>query len=108
MHLNCHSPHAVIFRPPKYGGFSLPDLNTDQGYGQLWFFLGHCRLNDEVGTLIKIATSHFQLHVGSATHPVPSICQVGRANLDNLHLEVCQPAQYTSRHGGSMGASPLP
>jgi hypothetical protein len=26
MHLNRHTPHAIVFGEPKYGGLSLPDL----------------------------------------------------------------------------------
>jgi hypothetical protein len=35
LHLNCHTPHAVLFVGPKYGSLSIPDLHVDQGYQQL-------------------------------------------------------------------------
>jgi hypothetical protein len=67
LHLNQHTPHAVLFGEHKFGGLSLPDLYTDQGYGQLRLLLGHPRIKDDTGRLILIAISHLQLHVGSAT-----------------------------------------
>jgi hypothetical protein len=67
MHLNRHTPHAVLFGPMKYGRLAMPDTYTDQGYGQLRFLIGHLHLADEVGDLIKIASSHLQVQVGSAT-----------------------------------------
>jgi hypothetical protein len=66
MHLNQHTPHAVLFGEPHYGGLNLPDLYTDQGFGQLRLLLGHLRLRDDIGQLILIAISHLQLRVGSA------------------------------------------
>jgi hypothetical protein len=44
---------------------SIPNLYTDQGYGQLRILLGHLHLWDEAGQLILIAISHLQLQVGS-------------------------------------------
>ncbi len=32
MHLNHHTPHAVLFSESRLGGLSLPDLYTDQGH----------------------------------------------------------------------------
>jgi hypothetical protein len=49
LHLNHHTPHAVIFGDYKYGGPALPDLYTDQGYQQLRFLIGHLNLHDTVG-----------------------------------------------------------
>jgi hypothetical protein len=67
LHLNRHTPHAVIFGEPRFGGLYLPDLYTDQGYGQLRLLLGHLRKRDDTGQLILIAISHLQLLLGSAT-----------------------------------------
>jgi hypothetical protein len=41
LHLNMHTPHAIIFGDARYGGLRLPELYTDHGYGQLNFFVGH-------------------------------------------------------------------
>jgi hypothetical protein len=41
LHLNMHTPHAIIFGDARYGGLGLPELYTDQGYGQLKFLVGH-------------------------------------------------------------------
>jgi hypothetical protein len=32
MHLNQHTPHAVLFGEPLYGGMGIADIYTDQGY----------------------------------------------------------------------------
>jgi hypothetical protein len=66
LHLNQHTPHAIIFGEQRFGGLNLPDLYTDQGCGQLRLLLGHLRRRDETGQLILIAISHLQLQVGSA------------------------------------------
>ncbi len=47
LHLDRHSPHAVIFASTLYGGLGLPDLYIDQGFSQLTLFIGHVKLNDE-------------------------------------------------------------
>jgi len=52
LHLNRHTPRAVIFAGPRYGGLSIPELYTDQGYGQLKLLIGHLKLRDETGDLI--------------------------------------------------------
>ncbi len=67
LHLNQHTPHAVIFGSHQLGGLGLPDLYTDQGHGQLNLLIGHLGLNDETGQLIRIAMSRIQVHVGSAS-----------------------------------------
>jgi hypothetical protein len=64
LHLNRHSPHAVIFGGYQYGGLSLPDLYTDQGYGQLRLLLGHVKLGDDNGNLIQIEITYVQLCTG--------------------------------------------
>jgi hypothetical protein len=67
MHLNRHTSHAIIFGELRYGGLNIPDLYTDQGYGQLKLLIGHLKLKDEIGDLILIAISHLQLHIGSGS-----------------------------------------
>jgi hypothetical protein len=59
--------HAIIFGGSRYGGLGLPDLYTDQGYGQLKLLVGHLKLRDETGNLVLIAISHIQIHVGSGS-----------------------------------------
>jgi hypothetical protein len=67
LHLNRHTPHAIVFGPLHYGSLCLPDIYTNQSYGQLKLLLGHLGLKDESGKLILIALSHIQLHTGSST-----------------------------------------
>jgi hypothetical protein len=67
LHLNRHTSHALLFGESKYGGLGLPDVYTDQGYGQLRLLVGHLKLKDEIGELILVSISHLQLHVGSGT-----------------------------------------
>jgi len=62
LHFSRHSPHAVLFAGPKYGGLSCPDLYIDQGYGQLTLFIGHLKLADDIGQLILSFLSHLQLY----------------------------------------------
>jgi hypothetical protein len=64
--LNRHSPRAVLFSGPTYGGLSLPDLYDDQGLGQLSLLIGHLKLGDETGHLILSTLSHMQLSIGSS------------------------------------------
>jgi len=44
MHLNRHTPHAVLFAGLWYGGVKFRDKYTDMGYGQLCLFIGHLNL----------------------------------------------------------------
>jgi hypothetical protein len=41
LELNRHTPHAVLFGETKYGGLTIPNLFTDQGYGQLRLLICH-------------------------------------------------------------------
>jgi hypothetical protein len=61
LHLNRHSPRAVLFSGPRYGGLSLPNLYDDQGIGQLRLLIGHLKLNNDTGLLIRSTLSHLQL-----------------------------------------------
>lgn len=65
LHLNRHTSHLILFGDHHYGGVNLPDLYTDQGFGQLKPLVGHLKMRDEVGELILIDISHLQLHMGS-------------------------------------------
>ncbi len=69
MHLNRHTPHAVLYGERRYGGLNFPDLYTDQGFGQLRLLIGHLKLAGDTGNLILVAVSHTQLHIGSC-HPM--------------------------------------
>jgi hypothetical protein len=66
LNLNPHTHRTVVFGPLRYAGLNLPEFYTDQGLGQLRWLIGHLKLQDEVGHLILIVMSHFQIHVGSA------------------------------------------
>jgi hypothetical protein len=44
LHLNRHTPRAVLFGSSKYSGLELPELYTDQGSGQLKLLCGHVKL----------------------------------------------------------------
>ena len=58
LHLNRHSPRAIVYAGPKHGGLQITDLYIDQGYGQLTLFIGHLKLADEIGALILSVLSH--------------------------------------------------
>jgi hypothetical protein len=64
MHLNHHTPHAIIFGDPRYGGINLPDFYTVQGFQQLRLLIGHLSSQDDVGKMILIAISYLQLTLG--------------------------------------------
>jgi hypothetical protein len=67
LHLNRHTPRAVLFAGPQYGGLSLLETYTDLGHGHLSYFIGHLKLGDDVGNLIRTLITHTQLQTGSAT-----------------------------------------
>jgi hypothetical protein len=54
-----------LFSGPRYGGLSLPDLYDDQGIGQLRLLIGHLKLNNDTGQLVRSMLSHLQLQTGS-------------------------------------------
>jgi hypothetical protein len=65
LHLNRHTPRAVLFGGLKYGGLDLPELYTYQGFGQLRLLIGHLKLQDEVGLQILCFLSELQLFIGT-------------------------------------------
>ncbi len=67
MHVNRYTSHHILFGDYQFGGLSLPDLYTDQVFGQLKLLVGHLKLKDSTGDLIVIVISHLQLHLGSGT-----------------------------------------
>jgi hypothetical protein len=77
MFLNRQTPHAVIFGKPKYGGLSIPDLITDQGYGQLKL-IGHLKSNDQNGSLLHITITQVQLWTGALNpfSPYPTLLNI--------------------------------
>jgi hypothetical protein len=68
LHLNRHTPHAILFAGSRYGGLNLPELYTDQGISQIQYLVGHLHLEDGIGLQILCLISHTQLHVSSAKH----------------------------------------
>lgn len=67
LHLNRHTPRAVIFAGPRYGGIGIPETYTDLGLGHLSYFVGHLKIGDEVGQFILTLITHTQLQTGSVT-----------------------------------------
>jgi len=67
LHLNRNTSRKIIFGPELFGGLGLPHPYTYQGLVKLSLFLGHVRLQDKTGILIKIALSHLQLISGYGT-----------------------------------------
>jgi hypothetical protein len=67
LHLNHHTPRAVLFAGPRYGGLSISENYKDLGYSHLQYMIGHIKMHDEVGQLILSLITHTQLQVGSVT-----------------------------------------
>lgn len=67
LHLNRHTPRAVLFAGPRYGGLGIPETYTDLGYGHLQYLVGHLKLGDDIGKLLTSIITHTQLQVGSTT-----------------------------------------
>jgi hypothetical protein len=67
LHANRHTAHVILFGGYRYGGLNLPDLYTDQGYGQLRLLIGHIKQGDDIGNLTLVAMSHLQLYIGAET-----------------------------------------
>jgi hypothetical protein len=105
LHLNRHTSHAIIFGDSRYGGLGLPDLYTDQGYGQLKLLVGHLKLRDETGNLVLIAISHIQIHVGSGSKIfalLSTLREMGGTKLANINMEAHTSVTYYGRCGASM------
>jgi len=66
LHLNRHTPRAVLFAGPRFGGMSIPDKYTDLGYGHLQYMVGHVKMGDDIGQLILSLVTHTQLQVGAS------------------------------------------
>jgi hypothetical protein len=67
LHVNRNTARSIIFGPEELGGMNLPHLFTYQRYIKLSMFLGHIRVNDKTGKLLRIGISHLQLISGSRT-----------------------------------------
>jgi hypothetical protein len=67
LHLNRHTARSIIYGPNELGGLDLPSLYTLQGIDKLPFFLGHLRIQDRTGDLIKIDLAYIQLLMGSGS-----------------------------------------
>jgi hypothetical protein len=65
--LNWHTPRAVLFAGPRYGGLGLSENYTDLGIGHLQYLVGHIKMGDEVGQLLLSSITYTQLQVGSVT-----------------------------------------
>jgi ribonuclease HI len=65
-HLNRHTPRAVLFARPRFGGMSIPEKYTDLGYGHLQYMVGHVKMGDDIGQLILSLVTHTQLQVGAS------------------------------------------
>jgi ribonuclease HI len=66
LHLNRHTPRAVLFAGPRFGGMSIPEKYTDLGYGHLQYMVGHVKMGDDIGQLILSLVTHTQLQVGAS------------------------------------------
>jgi hypothetical protein len=64
MHTNRNTARSIIHGPLLLGGMALPHLDTVQGIDKLRLFLGHLRLQDDNGSLIKIDLTYDQLLCG--------------------------------------------
>jgi hypothetical protein len=67
LHLNRHSPRAVFFAGPRYGGISFPEYYANLGYGHLQYLVGHIKIGDDIGQLLLSLVTQTQLQVGSIT-----------------------------------------
>jgi hypothetical protein len=67
LHLNRHSPRAVLFASPRYGGIGLAENYAGFGYGHLQYMMGHLKIKDDVGAMLLCLITHTQLQVGSTT-----------------------------------------
>ncbi len=65
LHLNRHTPRAVLFAGPRYGGLRLPEYYTELGFGHLQYLVGHIKLEDDVDNFLLCLITHTQLQVGS-------------------------------------------
>ena len=64
---NRNTHRAIVFAPIRFGGSGFIHLYFLQGEGQILTFLKHWRTATEASTLLRIAVSWTQLHVGTST-----------------------------------------
>jgi hypothetical protein len=89
LHLNRHTPRAVLFAGPCYGGLGIPEKYTDLGYGHLQYLVGHIKIGDDFGQLLLCLITHTQLQVGSS---VPFFAYNILCMLNGLMSLGCQTA----------------
>jgi hypothetical protein len=61
---NRNTSRNVLFGPSKYNGAGFRPFSTEQGVGQLQFFVKHWSHRTEPGCLLRIAVAWAQLNVG--------------------------------------------
>jgi hypothetical protein len=61
---NCNTSQNVLFVPSKYNGAGFPPFSTEQGVGQLQYFVKQWSHRTEPGSLLQIAVAWVQLNVG--------------------------------------------
>jgi hypothetical protein len=63
-------PHALVFAPKRFLGYSLPDLWFDQNFAQMDAVLHHGhRTNDITGKLLRQQSEHLRLELGLPSTP---------------------------------------
>ncbi len=67
LHINRNTARSIVHGPLILGGMALPNLFTVQGIDKLQLFLGHLRLENDTGKLIRIDLSYVQLLTGSSS-----------------------------------------
>jgi hypothetical protein len=68
LHINRNTSCSIIFGPQELGGLGLANLYPTQGIDKLQLYLGHIRLRDKTGALLRIDHSYIQLIIGSGTN----------------------------------------
>jgi len=61
IHINRNTARSIVHGPFSLGGIAIPNLHTLQGIDKLHLFLGHLRLQDDIGSLISIDLGYIQL-----------------------------------------------
>ena len=68
MGINRNTKQILLFGPPLLGALGFTNTYTDQGICQIQAFIGHIRLNQDIGCLLLILLEHFQLIIGLEEH----------------------------------------
>jgi len=80
LHLNHHSPRAVLFASSRYRGIGLAENYADFGFCHLQYMIGHLKMQDDVGVMLLSLITHTQLQV-VLLHPflsagIPTLCKM--------------------------------